>query len=316
MSKLYLWQNRGLFIGHLPDISEHRLGSAALCVGIDKPFRVLESESSVWQECRSVLVPPGCLNAIQVGGAIMAILFVEPEGPDYPALQNAMLEGEWQCLYEFAHEPEVLAALREIWEHPPDASAIHDLLDPLIPPPEHITNSLALAYTGVALPAEAVFTYQGCKNDICFMPKTIRWRIAADGTTTELADGPVPTEPPLSPANPGFRTAGGYMNADAFLAFLDDRPAETFQWRGWITILLILAGGILLNLTPCVLPMIPINLAIIGAAGNRRTGILYGSAYALGITAAYGSLGLFSLFTGSIFGALQASPWFNLGIGG
>ena len=106
------------------------------------------------------------------------------------------------------------------------------------------------------------------------------------------------------------------MNADAFLAFLDDRPAKTFQWRGWITILLILAGGILLNLTPCVLPMIPINLAIIGAAGNRRTGILYGSAYALGITAAYGSLGLFSLFTGSIFGALQASPWFNLGIGG
>jgi len=136
LSKLYLWQNRGLFIGHLPDISEHRLGSAALCVGIDKPFRVLESESSVWQECRSVLVPPGCLNAIQVGGAIMAILFVEPEGPDYPALQNAMLEGEWQCLYELAHEPEVLAALREIWEHPPDASAIHDLLDPLIPPPD------------------------------------------------------------------------------------------------------------------------------------------------------------------------------------
>lgn len=134
MSKLYLWQNRGLFIGYLPDISEHRLGSAALCVGIDKPFRVLESESSVWQECRSVLVPPGCLNAIQVGGAIMAILFVEPEGPDYPALQNAMVEGEWQCLYELTHEKEFLAALHEIWEHLPDAPAIHDLLDPLIPP--------------------------------------------------------------------------------------------------------------------------------------------------------------------------------------
>ena len=31
LSKLYIWQNRGFFMGRLPDISEHRLGSAALC---------------------------------------------------------------------------------------------------------------------------------------------------------------------------------------------------------------------------------------------------------------------------------------------
>ncbi|HOW62402.1 MAG TPA: hypothetical protein PLJ20_07520, partial [Candidatus Contendobacter sp.] len=91
MNKLYIWQNHGLFIGRLPDISEHRLGSAALCLGIDKPFHLMESESNVWQECRSVLVPPGCLNALQISGAIMAILFLEPESPDYLAIQNAML---------------------------------------------------------------------------------------------------------------------------------------------------------------------------------------------------------------------------------
>jgi AraC-like DNA-binding protein len=136
LSKLYVWQNRGFFMGGLPDISEHRLGSAALCVGIDKPFRVLESESSVWRECRSVLVPPGCLHEIQVGGAIMAILFIEPESADYTAIQNAMLDGEWQCLYQLEHEAEVLVALRDAWERQPDAAAIHDLLDRLIPPPD------------------------------------------------------------------------------------------------------------------------------------------------------------------------------------
>ncbi len=135
MSKLYIWHNRGLFMGHLPDISEHRLGSAALCVGIDRPFRVLESESNSWREGRGVLVPPGCLHEIQVGGALMAILFIEPESPDYPAIQNAMLDGEWQCLYGLAHEDEVLAALREVWELQPNAATIHDLLDRLIPPP-------------------------------------------------------------------------------------------------------------------------------------------------------------------------------------
>ncbi|MFZ1641773.1 MAG: AraC family transcriptional regulator [Candidatus Contendobacter sp.] len=135
LSKLYVWQNRGFFMGPLPDISEHRLGSAALCVGIDKPFRVLESESNAWRECRSTLIPPGCLHEIQVSGAIMAILFIEPESPDYAAIQNTMLDGEWQCLYGLAHEAEVLAALREVWASQPDAAAIHDLIDHLIPPP-------------------------------------------------------------------------------------------------------------------------------------------------------------------------------------
>ena len=121
-------------MGHPPDIAEHRLGSAALCVGIDQPFRVLESESDGWRESRGVLVPPGCPHAIQVGGALMAILFIEPESSDYPAIQNLMLDGAWQCLYDLAHEDEVLAVLSEAWERQPDATVIHDLLERLIPP--------------------------------------------------------------------------------------------------------------------------------------------------------------------------------------
>ena len=46
-----------------------------------------------------------------------------------------------------------------------------------------------------------------------------------------------------------------------------------FEGRGPIAILLlVLIGGLALNLTPCVLPMIPINLAIIGA-GNVGTAV-------------------------------------------
>ena len=42
-----------------------------------------------------------------------------------------------------------------------------------------------------------------------------------------------------------------------------------FEGRGPLAILLIvLVGGLALNLTPCVLPMIPINLAIIGAGAQ------------------------------------------------
>ncbi|MBL8260464.1 MAG: helix-turn-helix transcriptional regulator [Candidatus Competibacteraceae bacterium] len=132
MSTLYIGQHRGFFMGHLPDIAEHRLGSAALCVGIDRPFAVLESEGNAWREGRSVLIPPGCLHEARIGGAVMAVLFVEPESEDYLALKNAMLDGEWQCLYGLPDEPDWVEALGELWRRQADAGAISGLFDRLI----------------------------------------------------------------------------------------------------------------------------------------------------------------------------------------
>ena len=129
-------------------------------------------------------------------------------------------------------------------------------------------------------------------------------------------------------------TGSGYMDTAAFTAFLDHagggRPAQSFltrfsddpvvffkQWGLWRTLLLILLGGLALNLTPCVLPMIPVNLAIIGAgaqSSSRRKGFALGAVYGLGITVVYGILGLAVVLGGARFGALNASPWFNFGI--
>lgn len=129
-------------------------------------------------------------------------------------------------------------------------------------------------------------------------------------------------------------TGSGYMDTAAFTEFLDraegGHPSQSFyerfsedpvvffkQWGLWRTLLLILLGGLALNLTPCVLPMIPVNIAIIGAgaqAESRRKGFALGSVYGLGITVVYGILGLAVVLGGARFGALNASPWFNLGI--
>ena len=90
-----------------------------------------------------------------------------------------------------------------------------------------------------------------------------------------------------------------------------------FEGRGPLAILLIvLLGGLALNLTPCVLPMIPINLAIIGAgaqAGSRSRGFLLGAAYGAAMALVYGVLGLIVILTAGTFGTINASPWFNLG---
>lgn len=87
-------------------------------------------------------------------------------------------------------------------------------------------------------------------------------------------------------------------NADSLL--------EGKSW--WVVLLIALLGGFIMNLTPCVLPMVPINLMIIGKSATR------GALYGLGITLAYGILGLLAALCGLIFGSIQGSPWFNLAI--
>jgi cytochrome c biogenesis protein CcdA/thiol-disulfide isomerase/thioredoxin len=115
----------------------------------------------------------------------------------------------------------------------------------------------------------------------------------------------------------------GYLGADEFLTFIHNaengiQEKGMFEGRGPLAILLlVLIGGLALNLTPCVLPMIPINLAIIGAgvqAGSRTRGFLLGGAYGAAMAFVYGVLGLIVILTASTFGTINASPWFNLSI--
>jgi len=177
--------------------------------------------------------------------------------------------------------------------------------------------------------------YQGCDQTTCFLPAEKEFQLKLDGAPRGLKDavnnfGPADNEYPTRLANikGNYKVAAfqsGYMDAQGFLSFLDSslkRGAElsviqkTWQ-RGklWLSVLLMVLGGLALNLTPCVLPLIPVNLAIIGAGSRSvspRRGLLLGALYALGIVLAYGALGLATVLTGAQFGALNASPWFNL----
>jgi cytochrome c biogenesis protein CcdA len=124
-------------------------------------------------------------------------------------------------------------------------------------------------------------------------------------------------------------TTVGYQGTTDYLTFIRNAEAGVkerglFEGRGPLAILLIvLVGGLALNLTPCVLPMIPINLAIIGAgtqAGmgegfpSRARGFLLGATYGGAMALVYGLLGLIVVLTAGTFGTINASPWFNLAI--
>jgi thioredoxin:protein disulfide reductase len=187
----------------------------------------------------------------------------------------------------------------------------------------------------VPLPAkvgelEFAVDLQGCSDSECYFPETRKWSIQPDQTVVSL-DAPRSTLATSQSAalTTGFKItarASGFVGKKDFLSFLDQGAGATgavksnsaFAGMGALaTVLLILLGGLALNLTPCVLPMIPINLAILGAGvngGNRRRGVALGGAYGLGMALAYGGLGLMVVLTGSKFGALNSSAWFNFGI--
>ena len=218
------------------------------------------------------------------------------------------------------------------------------------------TIALAPSVSAGELSVPAHLRYQACDAQVCYPPVTAdaTWTVRVGSTAPAQHDAvfdtipfghgtaPVstpreaPASPPLAPAPDGeagllaqldrfttLGTAGGYLGSSEFLTFIHNAESGTaergwFEGRGPLAILfMVFLGGLALNLTPCVLPMIPINLAIIGAgaqAGSRGRGFVLGAVYGGAMALVYGVLGLIVILTTGTFGTLNASPWFNLAI--
>jgi thiol:disulfide interchange protein DsbD len=150
------------------------------------------------------------------------------------------------------------------------------------------------------------------------------------------ADSPAvdPDDVPIHPVEEGdvlalldgfeiLQTKGAQMSVEEFIAFVDaaESGAEqkgAFEGKGiWTIILITIIGGFLLNLTPCVLPLVPINLAIIGAgaqAGSKARGFMLGGVYGLSMALVYGVLGMVVVLTSAKFGEINSTIWFNVAI--
>ncbi len=160
----------------------------------------------------------------------------------------------------------------------------------------------AALFTAMSAGAEPTVTIDGVEY------------VCEDGVCKPREDAPADALPAAPDAEESVRYLEGYVNSDRFIAFLDGDEhsafARLFRADTSILLLVLLAflGGVAMNLTPCVLPMIPVNLIIIGKSAHR--GLVYG----LGMTLAYGALGLAASFGSLAFGTIQSNPWFNMAI--
>jgi len=76
------------------------------------------------------------------------------------------------------------------------------------------------------------------------------------------------------------------------------------------TLLGIFAGGIALNLTPCVYPLIPITVSYFGGRSGQGQGrlLLHGSLYIVGLSLTNSILGVAAALTGGLMGAMLQNP--------
>ncbi|MAI20660.1 MAG: hypothetical protein CMF28_05465 [Kiritimatiellaceae bacterium] len=216
---------------------------------------------------------------------------------------------------------------------PEELPPMEEIIDPNSGKPKGVyAASFRMLFSGVPVEAALTLSYWGCNDSVCFIPQTREVGVAIGGQETEQEAATMQ----VTLATEVVRgKAVGFLNKAAFLRFLDESEGGEKQTRSafarfvedpvrfvsesglLLAVLFILVGGLALNLTPCILPMIPINLAIIGAgaqAGSKGRGFALGATYGVGIALVYGLLGVAVVLTGSQFGTLQSNPWFNAAI--
>ncbi|HOL80741.1 MAG TPA: protein-disulfide reductase DsbD [Ignavibacteriales bacterium] len=77
-----------------------------------------------------------------------------------------------------------------------------------------------------------------------------------------------------------------------------------------LSLVFIFLGGLALNLTPCVYPLIPITISYFGSQSEGKTSKLFtlGVLYVLGMALMYSVVGVVTALTGALFGNLMQNP--------
>jgi len=93
---------------------------------------------------------------------------------------------------------------------------------------------------------------------------------------------------------------------------------EAAQASVWFTLLAIFLGGLALNLTPCIYPLIPITISYFGGKSEKIKGhvIMHGILYILGLAITNSLLGLSAALSGGMLGFALQNPFVLIFVAG
>lgn len=138
--------------------------------------------------------------------------------------------------------------------------------------------------------------YQACSEKVCFFPQTIKKELE------------------LMVVTPGKHATP----PRASLGLLESNFAEAKNRGLPYLFIFVFLAGILTSLTPCLLPMLPLTIAVIGKGHSHDAKLkkfINASAYVLGIATTYSLLGVIAASSGALFGNVLSNIWVQVGFG-
>ncbi len=153
--------------------------------------------------------------------------------------------------------------------------------------------------------------YQACDDKTCYPPRTITVTV------------------PVEVVTPSTRVKS--TNEDVFKKLPKDLKSETrkpteskIRYGGIaekianalvgstaVALIWVFIGGVLMNLSPCVFPMIPIVVGYFGqqSEGKFAKRFALGAGFLLGLVLMYSAIGLVAALTRTMFGSILQNPW-------
>ncbi|MBW1817733.1 MAG: thioredoxin family protein [Deltaproteobacteria bacterium] len=144
--------------------------------------------------------------------------------------------------------------------------------------------------------------FQACSEKACLPPEkvplAISLRITSPGETATLLNRELFEAAP-SRGDPGAGGGGPALGAGL-----------------WLTLFGLFLGGLALNLTPCIYPLIPITVSYFGGRSGKGSGrnVVHGVLYILGLAFTNSLLGVVAGLSGGMLGAALQNPIVLMGV--
>ena len=136
--------------------------------------------------------------------------------------------------------------------------------------------------------------HQICSDQVCYLPTNLKVSVPVLKAAASLA------APAVAQPISLFSSFENSLSSNLPLAFL-----------------FVFLAGVLTSFTPCIFPMLPITLSILGHNAENRTrmqNFLRSLIYVCGIATTYSILGVIAAFTGSLFGAALTNSYVIAGL--
>ena len=222
---------------------------------------------------------------------------------------NALIASKWHINSDHPASPDYIPTRLELTlpkgitagavEYPPAEKARLDFSsEQLSVFTGAIEFRIPLKSTRAIAPNETIalgLEYQACNNNQCLAPVSISTVV---GLSTI------------------YRASAKPITVETNSAASNDWLLRTFLSRGYLVgFLIVLLGGLALNLTPCVYPLIGVTIAYFGnQGGGPRRVLILAILFVLGIAMMFSAVGVAVALSGGLFGAAMQNPLVLCGV--